>query len=188
MRPLFHALREAEMTFLQAWERTWQLIQPLRGQSLTVELVFDQQPGVALTPILKELHQIVRAGAPTPRLLGSRRGSYVEILSIPVSTLLALTVSLGMLVRIVDQLIVLRVKAKILTAPQVPAAMYKRALAAPASLPGELANEVRLLSQALASGRAPLMTHSADAIAGQLREVGVFTESDENAPALLTDG
>jgi uncharacterized protein YjbI with pentapeptide repeats len=177
LRPLFHALREAEVAATQAWERTWRLLRPLHGQVVEVEFVFDQNLGVPLQPLMEELQHIVGGGGPAPKLLGTRTGSYIELLSIPVSTLVAITVSMGMLVRIIDHMILFRAKYEMLRGAKVPDAIYARALAPPPPASAELLRELRLLANGMRDGQAPLTTASADAIASQIREIRVLEES-----------
>lgn len=182
LRPLFHALREAELSAVRTWDHTWRLLQPHRHRMVEVEFVFEKNPGVALQPILEELQHVLGDESPVPKLLDTRSGSYIELITIPIGTLAAVTVSMGMLVRIVDHLIVLRGKLGILVAAQLPAAFQARALEPPSPVSTDLAAGLRTLSQGLLAGRAPLTAEGADAIAAEIREIRVLTDPDPQAP------
>jgi hypothetical protein len=182
LRPLFHALRDAEQTILQSWEQTWRLLQPLSDRMVEVEFLFEEDPQVPLQPIAEELQHILGSGVGAPKLMGTRSGSYIEMLSIPVSTLLALTISMGMLVRILDLAIIVRIKYGILRAPQVPQTIYARALAEPQSASAELLQALRAIADGVKGGQAPLTSGGADVIAGQLRQITVLDDGAAGVP------
>jgi uncharacterized protein YjbI with pentapeptide repeats len=178
LRPLFHALRSAEQVILRSWENTWRSLQSLGSGTVTVEFVFEENPHAPLRPVLQELQQVLGDRGPSPKHLGTRMGSYIEMLSIPVSTLFALMVSMGMLVRILDLMLIARLKGRWLVAQEVPDAIYQRALAEPPSPSSALLGTLRLLGTGLTDGQAPVTSSSADAIADKLSGIRVLDDTD----------
>ncbi|MBB4380442.1 pentapeptide repeat-containing protein [Bradyrhizobium sp. SBR1B] len=129
LKLLAHTLKDAEYTELAAMESA---IEPLESMlpndELNVSFVFDSEPSISFSESIRGLHDSGYLPGLKPRLLETRSGSYVEILSLSVVTLSSLLICLSMLERILDRVIYIRARAKILFSPQLPAVIRRRAL------------------------------------------------------------
>ncbi|WP_342724157.1 pentapeptide repeat-containing protein [Bradyrhizobium sp. B097] len=126
---LIHALKDAEHAELAAMEA---LLEPLESMSpseeLLVSFVFDTEPSISFSDWLGGLHRSGVLPGFAPRLIEARSGSYIEMLSLSVATLSSVLICLSMIERIVERVIYIRARAKILFSPHLPAAIRRRAL------------------------------------------------------------
>ena len=121
LRALAFSLKEAELDALRAWEETREALSTGSDRLASVEFVFANQPTSELLQVLEELAIGMDKRTTPPRRISTRSGSYIEIVSMTLGTLMALVIALGMLVRIVDGLIAIRARMAVLMTP--PAAI-----------------------------------------------------------------
>ncbi|WP_271671044.1 pentapeptide repeat-containing protein [Bradyrhizobium sp. CCBAU 51627] len=151
LKLLAHTLKDAEYAELAAMDSSIEpLASMLPADDLKVSFVFDNEPSISFSEWICGLHESGYLPGLTPRLLETRSGSYIEILSLSVATLSSLLICLSMIERIVDRVIYIRARAKILFSPQLPAVIRRRALqpiAAPsATLTREMQKYLELAS------------------------------------------
>jgi uncharacterized protein YjbI with pentapeptide repeats len=127
VRPLYHALKDAETSELGALSELQQYLSVIAAApDLVIGFVFDERPLYPLGPWLEAL--ATAFGLPRPEFKACRTGSYVEMFTMTPLLLGSVAASLSMVERIVDRVIILRAKAQILTAKKMPAAIRARAL------------------------------------------------------------
>ncbi|MDQ4087182.1 MAG: pentapeptide repeat-containing protein [Pseudomonadota bacterium] len=165
-------LKEAELEILRTWEETRGRL-AAEGAVLRVEFTFEARPQADLLPVLTELGEAINDGAEPPKLLQTRRGSYVEVLTLTLGTLMSCVICLGMLVRIVDRLIDLRARTGVLVSRKLPATVRTRALQPLPSASTELVREVSTCLTLLSQGQLPALSDAATSIADQLRSITV---------------
>lgn len=129
LKMLIHGLKDAEHAELAAMETS---LEPLENKppsdELLVSFIFDTKPAISFSNWLGGLHRSSLLPGYAPRLIETRSGSYIEMLSLSVATLSSVLICLSMIERIVERVIYIRARGKILFSPQLPAAIRRRAL------------------------------------------------------------
>lgn len=177
LQQLALAFRDAEFKILSAWNQTWTALDALGSEVLEAEFYFEQRPDVGLLIVLDELHGAKMVEGPSPQRLSWRNGSYYEVVSMTVSTLMMLMVAGGTIARLLDQLISIRAKGGVLFASQLPATIRERALDPSPRMSGELLGIVQSLLLLLKAGHLPIVTSELPALLEKLRAIEVRTDS-----------
>jgi uncharacterized protein YjbI with pentapeptide repeats len=181
LRALALALKEAELAALETWDRTRSMFVGRRETVVAVEFTFERRPDADLLPMLSELSQQTSGKSQRPLLIEARSGSYIEVVTMTLGTLMAFVIALGMLVRIIDGLITARARVEVLVSKQLPASVRTRALQPLPSASAELIREVGACMALLSDGHLPVVASGASSIVKQLRAINVSPRSGGRA-------
>jgi hypothetical protein len=174
LRTLYHVLKEAEQSVIQALDGIWTTLGALPPDvPVDVRFVFDTPPSHELRRWLLEVHHRRQLPDPPPRFQTAISGSYIEIFWMLPSTLGSVFVSLCMIERIVDRLVRIRARYEVLVTAKLPAVVRRRALEPlperSQALVGELRSWVGIMSDAKGS---EFVTHAGE-IGQQLRGIEI---------------
>ena len=172
-RALAFNLQDAEFRIIADWENIWRALSGPEDEPLEVEFTFDERPPFALVAVLQELHGAAQMAGRTPQLISAHRGSYVEIVSITLGTLMALNLALGMLVQTTGHLITLRGKGRELLSPQSKAVTRRRALEPAPTASPHLGRQIALMLGLISAGAIPVVQASAEALSEGLRQISL---------------
>jgi uncharacterized protein YjbI with pentapeptide repeats len=175
MRPLYHALKDAEHLELVSLEQT---ISKIAGSAapLIAKFIFEDEPPVSFRYWLNELVTAGILPMPEPEFRGARTGSYIEIFCMTAGTLASVLVCLGLIERIVDRLIYIRARGGVLTSSRLPPAVRRRALQPIAAPSQALSKELQNYLGYLSGPYAPLLTRDAEAFSDRLKFIEVAAE------------
>jgi uncharacterized protein YjbI with pentapeptide repeats len=175
MRPLYHALKDAEYLELVSLDQT---ISKFAGSTtpLIAKFVFEEEPSISFRHWLNELVAAGILPMPEPEFRGAQPGSYIEIFCMTAGTLASALVCLGLVERIVDRLIYIRARGGILTSSKLPPAVRRRALQPIAAPSHALSKELQNYLGYLSSPHAPLLTRDAETFSERLKFIEVAPE------------
>ena len=131
LKPLYHALKDAELAELGAVERAVAPLESMKHDSqLSVSFVFREEPPLSFHNWLANLHSDGLLAGPAPRFLRAVQGSYIEFFYITVGVLGSVLICLNLIERIVDRLVFIRARGQILISEkflrQYVSALYSR--------------------------------------------------------------
>jgi uncharacterized protein YjbI with pentapeptide repeats len=163
LRPLFHALKDAEHIELDALDQNLSplLDEPSAHEMLTVSFVFETEPSASFRNWVDDLAAARLVPGPAPRFRNSARGSYVEYFYMAAASLAGILICLTLVERIVDRLIWIRARAGVLASGKLPSVIRRRALQPVASGSPAVIRELRtLLDHASGPNGSHLVDHA----------------------------
>jgi uncharacterized protein YjbI with pentapeptide repeats len=172
VRPLYHALKDAELFELEALERTVSSLNS-RPTALAVKFIFDEEPPISFRHWIDELASSGLLSDSAPQFRGASRGSYIELFYMAAATLASVLVCLGLVERIVDRLVYIRARGGVLVSPKLPQAVRRRALQPITVPPRELLREMQAYLRYASDPRHPRLTADTEVFTGKLRRIEV---------------
>jgi uncharacterized protein YjbI with pentapeptide repeats len=130
LRPLFHALKDAEHLELVALDENLSplLEGPSADEMLVIRFIFESEPSISFRNWVDDLAAARLVPGPAPRFRGTERGSYVEYFYMAAGSLAGILICLTLVERIVDRLIWIRARTGVLASGKLPAVIRRRAL------------------------------------------------------------
>lgn len=180
-KALLYVLKDSEHVELTAVEAS---IEPLEKMpptdALTVSFIFDTEPSISFSDWLGDLHRSGVLPGFAPRLVETRSGSYIEVLSLSVATLSSVLICLSMIERILERVTYIRARAKILFSPQLPAVIRRRALQPIAAPSPTVTRELQKYLELAANPRSKRIVSDLEQFTPKLLRVEIDQEADRS--------
>jgi fluoroquinolone resistance protein len=176
LKPLYHALKDAELVELAVIERG---VTPLEDMGadrwVSAAFVFSEEPPISFRHWLEDMHSSGLLTGSAPRFRSSANGSYIELFYICAGTLASLLICLSLLERIVERLVYIRARSQVLFADKLPAVVRRRALQPIAIASPTVARELRGYIDASSGAKGAEFVSEVEGFAQRLTKVEIDT-------------